>query len=229
MNFSIYGAPDYAMLDVDLKAGEKMVAESGAMVAMSTTVEMKTSSRGGILKGLSRMLGGESFFQNTFTAKSDGARVQLAPAVPGDIKQWDLAEGQNLFIQSGGYLAATDNVTIDSKWGGVKGFFSGTGVMLLRATGPGSVFVAAYGALHEVDVEGEHVVDTGHIVAFEETLEYRLSKIGGMKSFFFGGEGLVARFTGHGKVWVQTRNPSGFAEFVHTFRPVKTQSSSSSD
>ncbi|MCA9519544.1 MAG: TIGR00266 family protein [Myxococcales bacterium] len=223
MKFNIFGAPDYAMIDVDLAQGESVVAESGAMVAMSANTKMTTSTRGGLLKGLKRaVLGGESLFQNTFTAENGNGRVQLAPSTPGDLKQWDLAEGQSLFMQGGCYVASTPETTLDTKWGGAKGFFSGTGMFLLKATGPGTVFVSAYGALHQVRIEGEYIVDTGHIVAFEETLTYSISKVGGLKSFFFGGEGLVARFSGHGNAWVQTRNPTSLVEFVNPFRPVKS-------
>jgi uncharacterized protein (TIGR00266 family) len=213
--------PEYGLLEVLLGAGEKLVAESGAMVAMDSHIKLTSKSRGGVLKGLKRkMLGGESFFQSTFEATGSPGRVMLAPGAPGDIKEVELAANQSLMIQSSCYMASTPDVTLDTKWGGAKGFFSGTGMFLLKATGPGKVWITSFGALAQQDVNGGYTVDTGHIVAFDETLQYSISKVGGLKGLLFSGEGLVAKFSGHGKLHMQTRNPASFAAFLHPFRPV---------
>jgi len=221
-SFEIKHSPDYAIIDCSLNDGESVVAESGAMVSMSSIVKMKTEARGGIFASAKRkLLGGESIFQNTFTAEGGEGQVLLSPGSPGDILSFDLGEGRSLFIQSSAYVAATPDVTLDTKWGGVKGFFSGTGMFLLKVTGPGKVFVGSYGAVYEKQCEGEYIVDTDHIVAFEESVEYSISKVGGIKSLFLGGEGLVAKFSGSGKVYAQTRSPGQLAGFLHPFRPVK--------
>ena len=214
--------PEYAMLDVTLDPGEKLIAESGAMVGMDTHLDMKAQSRGGLLKGLKRkVMGGESFFQTTFTATQQPGQVLIAPGSPGDIEEMVLAEGQNLMLQSSAFLACTEGVTLDTKWGGAKGFFSGTGMFLLKAAGPGIVWFSSFGAVRSIQIEGEYIVDTGHIVAFQETLNYSISKVGGLKGLLFSGEGLVARFKGTGTLWIQTRNPSSFAAFLQPFRPVE--------
>jgi len=214
--------PEYAMLDVTLEPGEKLIAESGAMVGMDTHLDMKAQSRGGLLKGLKRkVMGGESFFQTTFSAKQEPGQVLIAPGSPGDIEEMVLAERQNLMLQSAAFLACTEGVTLDTKWGGAKGFFSGTGMFLLKATGPGTVWFSSFGAVRPIRIEEEYVVDTGHIVAFQETLDYSISKVGGLKGLLFSGEGLVARFKGTGTLWIQTRNPSSFAAFLQPFRPVE--------
>jgi uncharacterized protein (TIGR00266 family) len=114
-------------------------------------------------------------------------------------------------------------VTLDTKWGGAKGFF-GAGLFLLKASGTGPVWFATYGALHEVELTGgEYVVDNAHLVAFEDTLTYSVEKVGGLKSLLFSGEGLVCRMRGTGRVWLQTRSPSSLAWFLHPFRPVKAK------
>jgi len=214
--------PEYAMLDVILEPGEKLIAESGAMVGMDNHLKMKARSRGGMLKGLKRKLvGGESFFQTTFTGGDLPGRVLLAPGAPGDIEEMTLGPGQNLMLQSSAFMACTDGVELDTRWGGAKGFFSGTGMFLLKAAGPGTVWFSTFGAVRPIDVREEYVVDTGHIVAFQETLNYNISKVGGLKGLLFSGEGLVARFKGQGKLWIQTRNPSSFAAYLHPFRPVR--------
>lgn len=223
MHYEIKSSPDFALIDCRLDKGDSIVAESGAMVSMSSNVTMKTQARGGILAAAKRkLLGGESLFQNTFTAQGDGGQVMLAPGSPGDIIAFDLEPERSLMIQSSAYVAATPDVTLDTKWGGAKGFFSGTGLFLLKATGPGTVFVASYGAIYPKQCEGEYIVDTDHIVAFQDSVSYSISKVGGIKSLFFGGEGLVARFSGAGMIYAQTRSPSSLASFLHPYRRVQS-------
>ncbi len=222
MHYEIKSSPDFAMIYCRLDQGDSIVAESGAMVSMTTNIKMKTQARGGILAAAKRkLLGGESIFQNTFTAESDNARVMLAPGSPGDIIAFDLEDGKSLMIQSSAYVAATPEVKLDTKWGGAKGFFSGVGLFLLKATGPGTVFVASYGAIYPKKCDGEYIVDTDHIVAFEDSVTYSVTKVGGIKSLFLGGEGLVARFQGNGMIYAQTRSPSSMASFLHPYRRVQ--------
>ena len=222
MQSNIELKPEYAMLAVTLEPGEKLVAESGAMVGMEPQVTLTSKARGGVLKGLKRkVLGGESFFQSTYEATSQAGAVYLAPASPGDILELDLEAGRTLMVQSSCYLASTPEVSLDTKWGGAKGFFSGTGLFLLKLTGPGKVWITSFGAMAKQDVEQQYVVDTGHIVAFEESLQYNISKVGGLKSLFLSGEGLVARFSGNGALNIQTRDPGKLASFLHPFRPVE--------
>jgi uncharacterized protein (AIM24 family) len=81
--------------------------------------------------------------------------------------------------------------------------------------------VASYGAIYPKRCEGEYIVDTDHIVAFQDSVDYKISKVGGIKSLFFGGEGLVAKFSGNGMIYAQTRSPGQLAAFLHPFRPLK--------
>ena len=130
---------------------------------------------------------------------------------------------QAVMVQSGSYCASTPGVTVDSKWGGAKTFFSGEGLFMLRCEGQGDLWMSSYGAIHEVDVQGSYIVDTTHIVAFEESLTFAVRRIGGFKGLFASGEGLVCEFSGHGKLWFQTRSASSLASFLHPFRMVKPQ------
>jgi uncharacterized protein (TIGR00266 family) len=229
MKFDIIDAPNFALLRIGFEAaGERIVAESGAMVAMGAEIDVQTTMRGGLLAAAKRkVLGGESLFQNTFTSKAAGQELYLAPPAEGDMRSRVLAANEAFFLQSGAYVAHVgDGLVIDTKWGGVRGFFSGVGLFLLRITGPGTVFYASYGALHEVHVGPEgYTADTGHIVAFTQGLDYKVRSFGGMKGLFFSGEGLVADFHGQGALYLQTRNPASLASFLHPFRPVKARSS----
>jgi uncharacterized protein (TIGR00266 family) len=113
-------------------------------------------------------------------------------------------------VQSGSWLAGEASVAVDTKWGGAKTFFSGEGLFLLRCDGAGDMLVASYGAIFERELAaGEsYKVDTGHIVAFDEGIGYEVNKVGNWKSTILSGEGLVATFTGPGKLWQQSRSPA---------------------
>jgi uncharacterized protein (TIGR00266 family) len=231
MRHELKNGPDFASLHVTFEVpGEELRTESGAMVARDTAVAMTTSLQGGFGAALKRkLLGGESLFQNTFRASRPGERLLVAPAVEGSIGSRTLAPGEEFFLQSGAYLASTTDVTLDTKWQGVRGFFA-AGLFLLRAVGPGTVWFATYGALHEIALGGgAYVVDNTHLVGFESGVTYRVEKVGGLKSLFFSGEGLVCRMQGIGKVFVQSRNPSNLAWFLHPFRPIKQRIDASSD
>ena len=217
MRHEVKYQPSYALALIDLEPGESIQAEAGAMVSKSSAIEMETSTRGGMLSGLRRsVLGGESFFINTFRAEHEAGQVTVAPALPGDIMALDLTGETTLLVQSGSFLAATDGVDVDTKWGGAKSFFSSEGLFLLRCTGQGTIWVSSYGAIHPIDLGvGEpYVVDTGHMVAFDDSVQYDVGRSGGWKSTLFSGEGLVVNLTGPGRFYMQTRSEDSFLSWL---------------
>jgi uncharacterized protein (TIGR00266 family) len=228
LRFDINHRPDFAILGVKLTQGQKVLAEPSAMATMDPTIELKAGMRGGFGKSLGRLLGGESFIVNTFTAHAGPGEVTLAPGTPGDVVHYRLS-GNSLMLQRGSFLAHSEGVEVSGKWQGARGFFSGEGLVLLKAEGTGDLFFNSYGAILEIDVTQGFLVDTGYVVAFEDTLQYNVTVMPGLrpgskvKSFLFGGEGLVCRFSGRGKVWVQTRTAAPFLRWVHPFRPVQKQ------
>ncbi|MFW5698224.1 MAG: TIGR00266 family protein [Planctomycetota bacterium] len=219
--------PDFAMVTVKLEADQQVFAEPAAMAAMDANIHMKAGFKGGFKATLGRAFGGESMIVNTFTAKEGPGEVVFAAGTPGDAVHYPL-NGSTLYLQRGAYMANSDGVEISGKWQGAKGFFSGEGLVLLKASGTGDVFFNSFGAILEVDVaEAGYIVDTGYIVAFEDTLDYKIRMVPGMstggklKSFLFGGEGLVCEFSGHGRVWIQTRAAGPFLNWTHPFRPTR--------
>lgn len=224
MNHSIDYGPAFAMATCNLDPGDVVIAEGGAMVSMSPGIEVATTSGaagGGVFGGLKRAaLGGESFFMNTFTA-SHAAQVSFAPRAPGDIFHHPLDGAGGLMVVSGCYMASDGTVTVDTKWGGAKTFFSGAGLFLLHVTGGGNLYFSSFGAMRRVDLaEGQmFTVDTGHVIAFHDTMTYTVNKFGSWKSTLLGGEGLVAELTGPGSVWIQTRSAHGLAEMIIPFIP----------
>lgn len=226
MRIDVSHRPAYAMATVHLEPGETCVAEAGAMMSMETHVHMDTSAAkpnqgmlGGLMSGLKRMVAGESFFQNRFTSPDRPGHVIFAPTLPGDIATYTLSGG-GLMLQSSAYLCSIDTVTVDAKWGGAKTFFGGEGLVMLKATGAGLVAFGSFGGIREIDVEDKFTVDTGHIVAFEDSLQFKVGRFGGgWMAFLFGGEGLVCNFTGKGKLWIQTRTPQGFGQAIAPHLP----------
>jgi uncharacterized protein (TIGR00266 family) len=162
-------------------------------------------------------------FLNTYTGTGPGQRIDVAPSSPGDMIHVSMNGSKSVMVQRGSYCASTPGVEVSAKWGGAKAFFGGESLIMLKCTGSGELWLASYGAIHEVDVSGSYVVDTSHIVAFEDTLTFNVTKSGGLKSLFLSKEGLVCNFTGTGKLWIQTRNAPALAGFLHPFRRVKAK------
>lgn len=225
MQTEILYSPAYAAAKLTLGAGETVRAESGAMLAMSPGIAMETSTQGGVLKGLRRsILGGESFFMNTFTAQADGAELWLAPSLPGDMVSWPI-DG-TLFVQSGSFVASSAGVDVDSNWGGAKTFFSREGLFILRVSGQGEVVLSSYGAIHAIDLQpGQtYTVDTGHMVAWTEGVNYAVRKVGNWKSTLFSGEGMVCDLTGPGRIYIQTRSQDAFLGWLIPKLPTSSSS-----
>ena len=216
MDVEIRYSPSFALGVIALPPGGEVKAEAGAMTSMSGGVEIETKAQGGMLAGLRRsVLGGESFFINTFRAPS-GGELTVSPTLPGDIVHMPLDGSRALLVQSGSWLASDADVQVDTKWGGGRTFFSGEGLFLLRCTGAGDMIVSSFGAIERRNLGPGEVlrIDTGHIVAFEEGLGYQVNKVGGWKSTLLSGEGLVATFTGPGSLWMQTRSPADFVGWL---------------
>ncbi|GAG10552.1 unnamed protein product [marine sediment metagenome] len=216
MRTEISFSPSFAMATIHLDMGESVKSEAGAMLAMSPSIEISTSTQGGMLKGLRRsVLGGESFFMNTFSATGPDAHVIVAPALPGDIITWPLT-GNTVYLQSGSYLASPGTIDIDSKWGGAKTFFSKEGLFMLKCQGTGDLIVSSYGAVHAVDLAAgqSYTVDTGHMVGWEEGVSYNVKKVGNWKSTMLSGEGLIVELTGPGRVYIQTRSPNSLIDWI---------------
>lgn len=216
MKTEILYRPAYSLAVVNLDPNETIQAESGAMVSMSPDLGMETKAKGGILKSLARAaLGGESFFMNTFTASPRGGMISLAPSLPGDVMELSLTN-QTVFVQSGSYLASSTGISVDTSWGGAKTFFAREGLILLKVGGTGNVIISSYGAIHEVELAAgeKYVVDTGHLVTFDSTVNFVVRKVAGWKSTIFGGEGFVVELTGPGKITIQTRSQDAFINWL---------------
>jgi len=223
LTFRVLYRGAFALLEVHLRHGQTVKAQSDAMVAMDATVDVEGKVEGGLFGGLGRMLSGESFFFQTLRATRGAGVAHLAPAQPGDLLPIQLNGTTAYILQKDGFLAASEGIEISTTAQNLaRGLFSGEGFFVLKARGSGMLFTESYGAIHELDIPAgeEIIVDNGHLVAWPETMNYSLEKASrGWISSFTSGEGLVCRFRGPGKVYIQSRNPTAFGAWVRPLLP----------
>jgi uncharacterized protein (TIGR00266 family) len=220
MKFQMLCRPAATAVRFALDAGEQLTCEVGAMIAMSSGMVINTTSRsrggsGGIIKGIKRMFSGENFFLNHFTAQAPNQSLLIGPAMMGDCIHHPLTGG-TMIVQGTSWLASTGNIEIDTTWQGFSSaLFSGESMFWVKCSGTGDLFLSSYGAIYPVQVNGEYTVDTGHIVAFEDTLQFRIGKASkSLLGSFLGGEGLVCKFQGQGTLYCQSHNPPSFGKLL---------------
>ncbi len=231
MRYEILYDNTYSIAVLQLERGEQVMAESGAMVSMSPTIRLDAKAAGGgMLGAFKSAVGGETLFRTTFTAESGPGELILAPSSLGDMLAVELS-GEKLYVQPGSYLAGHPSLAVNIQ-GSMRGMLSGEGLFLLTVQGSGLLLLSSFGAIHEktLGADEEYIVDTGHIVAFEETVSYRIEKATGASSGIGGflsglvksamtGEGFVCRYRGPGKIYLQTRQMPGFARQLLPFLP----------
>lgn len=217
MNINIELKPGSSVAKVELGPNETITSEGGAMVAMSGNLRIETTthkknSGGSLLKSMKRMLAGESLFFNHFTADAQGGTIYLGTSLPGDMEVFNI-EGKKLYVQAGSFVASTNDVQMDTSWQGAKNFLSGESLFWIVLSGSGQAVLNAFGVIYPVDIDGEYIVDTGHIVAYEEGLQFSISKAGeSWMSSFLGGEGFVCRFKGKGRIWCQSHSSNSWGQ-----------------
>lgn len=218
MNYELLYKNVNTMLKIKLQPGESIKAESGAMVAMSSTIDVDGKLEGGVFGGLGRMLSGEKFFFQKLKASRGEGEVLLSPSTIGDIQTIEMDGITPYIIQKDGFFAGSETLDISTKVQNLaKGIFSGEGFFILKVSGKGTLFVSSFGAIHPIDLkEGEEIiVDNTHLVAWPENVNYTIETASkGLVSSLTSGEGLVCRFRGPGRIFIQSRNPQSFAEWV---------------
>ncbi len=225
MEYEIRGTT-LQVADIELASGESVYTESGGMAWMSPNIDMSTDTRGGLMKGLSRMVSGESLFMTTYTCARGTGLISFANEFPGRIIPHTLSEGQSLICQKDSFMAAEDSVTLEmhfrKKFG--SGLFGGEGFILQRVAGPGTVFTEIAGEVTEYDLsDGQTLkIDPGHIALFEPSVTYDITRVKGVKNIFFGGEGLfLATLSGPGKVWLQSMPIANLAAKLRYYMAAK--------
>jgi uncharacterized protein (TIGR00266 family) len=215
MEAEVRNRPSFANIHVQLNPGDRIIAEADAMASMSSNISMNTKFNGGAVQAVvKRVFGSESLFVNEFTANSPGEMVITQP-FPGDIECIEL-KGNTMFLQPGAFLACEPGVNLGLGWAGIASFVGKEGLFRLKVSGHGRVWFGAYGGIFIREIESEYVVDTGHLVAYEPTIGIRMGMAGGIFSSFFGGEGLVTRVSGPGRIYMQSRSMDGLAAWTNS-------------
>ena len=226
MEYKIIGQTVPAV-EMTLRQGEVVYTQSGGMTYQTEGIQMKTNARGGVLKSLGRAFSGESIFMAHYTAEVDGAKIAFSATIPGSIVPVNmdgLPEG--LIIQKGSFLCAENTVstqvTFTKKFS--SGLFGGEGFILQKATGTGLLFLEVDGDMITMTLQpGETIkVDTGNVVAFENSVSYQIETVKGLGNIFLGGEGLfLTKLVGPGRVILQTQNFGDFVGRIVPFLPNK--------
>lgn len=216
MKSEIKGGKAFSYVDIELSPGESLITESDAMSSMDVDIELKAELNGGFFRGLLRKyLGGESLFISRFTnQQSANRKLTFTQGTPGEIRCIDL-KNQSYFLQPGAFVACEETVTLGLKWAGLVSWIAKEGLFKLEVSGSGKIWYGAYGALIDKKIDGEYIVDTSHLVAYDPGIKLKLQLAGGIFSSLFGGEGLVTRVEGKGNIVVQTRSLSGLAGWVN--------------
>ncbi|NJL12769.1 MAG: TIGR00266 family protein [Microscillaceae bacterium] len=232
VDYQILGG-DIQIVEIELDPQETVIAEAGAMLYMEEDIKFEAKMGDGsnpdqgffgkLLSAGKRMITGESMFITHFTNHGAQKRkVAFTAPYPGTIIPIDLAQaGQNtLIVQKDSFLCAALgtklSIHFNRKLG--AGFFGGEGFILQKLEGDGKAFVHAGGSVIERQLNNETLrVDTGCVVAFEPQINFDIQMSGGLKSMFFGGEGLfLATLSGTGKVWMQSMPISKLVQTLAT-------------
>jgi len=220
MKIEIQCQPAASVARLGLDVGETVTCEVGAMIAMSSGLRVETAARKrgakkGVLAGVKRLFAGESFFLNHFTANEPDQVLVIGPSLLGDIVHHRLSGG-SLIVQGSSWMASSEGIEIDATFQGLgRALLSGEGMFWIKCSGDGDLLLNSFGAIYEIDVRGGYIVDTGHIVAFEDSLQFDITKAGSSWiGSFMSGEGLVCKFKGSGKLYCQSHNPPTFGKLL---------------
>lgn len=222
--------PSFSLLQLQLGPGENLVAEAGSMVARASHVGMQVKLNAGrnagffgklkafLIAMLRKMVGGETFFVNHFSAPQ-GGWVWLAPAMSGSIRHMPM-QGNAMLFSAGAYLAHMGDVDLKMRWGGLRAILAKEGAFFVEASGTGDLWVTSYGAIDEVMCNGTYIVDNGHIVGFDSSLTFKIKSAGGgLLGFMASGEGLVCEFSGQGRILIQSRNTGALVDWLRPMLP----------
>ena len=221
MQYEIVGTPFPAVV-CTLQRGEQMKTEKGSMVWMDPCMKMETSG-GGIGKMFGKLVSGESMFQNTYTAQSDGI-IAFGSSFAGQILPIEIQPGQEFIAQKMAFLASESGVDLSvhfsQKLG--RGFFGGEGFIMQRLTGQGTVFLECDGSLvrYELAAGQSMIVDTGNVLGFTGGVNMEIERVQGAKNVMFGGEGLFnTKLTGPGTIYLQTMPLAGIVDVIAAHLP----------
>lgn len=225
MTFEISASTSTPLITVNLSQGESIKMESGAMVYKSVSVELTGKANGGFFSAVGKsLLGGENFFTTTATAQDNNAVLAIAPRGIGNVEKLVVGDS-HWFLNDGTFLASSSTVNygVVRQKNLANALFANTGgFFILKTEGSGEILLNGFGDIIQIELDGnnELQIDNGHVVAWEESLSYNISRASGMFGFKTG-EGFLNTFSGKGKILIQTRQLGAFAESLIPFMPTQ--------
>ncbi len=222
MRYTITG-DNLQFVNVELQPGEEFNSVAGAMAYMSGNMRMESKMEGGLMAGLKRSLSGASLFLLKYVPQGGVGTVGLAGKAPGKVLDLDVGKG-SWIVQRTGYLGSETTVHLDMAFQKKMGsmLFGGEGLILQKLSGSGLAFVHACGDLNIVDLAPgqQYKVSTANAVAWEESVSYDITSVGGIKTALFSGEGLfVTTLTGPGRIVIQSMTLGDLAESLIPYLP----------
>ncbi len=216
MNVKEIGSSAFQILECELNPNEMITVESGAMASQDVGIMPNTVMNGTFWQALVlKLLGGESFFINHFqNVSSKTQKIHISQSTPGDIQSRQL-NGEEIFIETGSFIARTGDIKIKTKWAGFKNLIAGEGLFKLSFKGTGTIWYGCYGAVVEKEINGTYIVDSGHLLMWPPTVQLKLKLAGGLIDSFLSKEGFVLQLEGQGKVQLQTRSVKGLAQWLN--------------
>jgi uncharacterized protein (TIGR00266 family) len=214
--------PAHTLAYCFLQYGESLDVEHGAMAMMSDGISVSMGLGGSVGAAIRRKaFGGENALTARYTATTHGAWVAVSPTLPGDLAAIDVSTP--VLCDRGSVVAWDNAVSVDVTYSGARAIILREGVVLMHLSGEGTAIIGAYGGLQSFTLTPgqEMVVDTGHLVGWDETVKMRVGMLGSVTTASLSGEGLVARLTGPGRVWCQTRSVQAMREWVADGKPVR--------
>jgi uncharacterized protein (TIGR00266 family) len=217
LNSELIGSESFRMIKITLNSQNRIRVEPGAMASQQTQISVDTKINGGILKALiSKFFGGESFFINDYYNSSNTSAVlHLTQKTPGDIICREL-KGEDIFLEAGAFIACTPQIRGKTIWAGFASWFAGEGLFRLKYTGSGQIWFGSYGAIIEKELNGDLLVDSGHLLAYSNNVKLSIKLAGSLFSSFVSKEGFVLKLSGKGKVLLQTRSVKGLAGWLNS-------------
>ena len=225
MRYEVFG-DNLPAVTVNLDEGESVYTQSGGLTWMTSDILMETNMKGGLMKGLGRMLTGQSLFMVTYTSKSAGQAITIASTFPGSIIPLDVTN-TTFIAQKSAFLCAQPTVELKNApiKGLTAGLFGGEGFLMQELTGSGFVFLEIDGSVRELSLAaGEKIiVQTGNVAVYESSVKYSVETVKGFTNIIFGGEGLfLTTLEGPGRVWLQTMTAAALAGRIFPFLPTKS-------
>ncbi|EOT43699.1 MULTISPECIES: TIGR00266 family protein [Enterococcus] len=229
MKYNLSSTSVFPLVDITLQKGEEVQIEPGSMVYHNglVTLEGHMNSNGkkglgGMVRALGRSLSsGESFFITKVRGDAEDAKVTIAPSTPGTIRELPIGPTQ-WRLNTGAFLASESSVSYTMQRQKLEGaLLGGTGgLFVMETAGEGMMLINGYGDLVEITMDGnqQFVVDNEHVLAWSKSLDYHIEFASGTFGFKTG-EGLVNRFSGQGKIIIQSRNIEAFASLIAPFIP----------